>query len=295
MLHLLLKTLETAFRRNADPVRFLAICTAATVLSVAGMLLSARRDDLSLHNAGKPRFVIVQASLSSPGKPVVIPPKHRAPSNESGLLPVVVQPGILSKHQILADKVLRSLPPGCRENLRNFYVNYEKHPANRGLGGESTIIIVGTVSDQEFMALLIHECGHVEDLGGLRGTRDAGLTNFKDGNTPVYMNDPSMDFYQISWIAPNANHTDTRDDHFVSGYAASDPFEDFAEAFAFYALQQKEFKRLAEKNLVLRAKYEFMRNVVFGETAPVGVGQFVKGKSVPWDVTKLPYEWHAKK
>lgn len=293
-LHLLQKLFISAFRRHADPARSLHLCAAATALIVAGILVCAT-PEATVHRAATLRFLAPSLTISTPTKPLVVIPKHRAPSNDSGLLAIVDQSDILPRHRILADQVLRSLPPGCRESLKHFYVNYGKHPANRGLGGESTIIIIGTVSEREFMALLIHECGHVHDLGSLRGTREAGLTNFRDGNTPIYANDPSMDFYQISWLSPTANHTDTKDDHFVSGYAASDPFEDFAEAFAFYALHQKEFKRLAEKNLVLRAKYEFMRDVVFAGTGPVGTGQFVKGKGVPWDTTKLPYTWHAKK
>lgn len=227
---------------------------------------------------------------AAPSK-IVVPPKHRA----AAILPVVDQDDIRVNQRMLADQVLRALPSFCRDHLQNFYVLYEKNPKNRGLGGESTIIITGNVPDKEFMALLTHECGHVTDLGGIRGNPDSGETAFRDGNTPIYADDPSIRFYQISWLSATQRRKNAKDTDFVSGYAASDAFEDFAEAFAYYALQQKEFKRLAAKNPVLRAKYNFMEQVVFAETGPIANGSHIRGKRVPWDVTKLPYTWHAKR
>ncbi len=234
------------------------------------------------------------ASISSGygrnGRIVVIPRR-----TVNSLLPVVRQKDILEKHQILADRVLRSLPASCRENLRNFYVNYEAHPGNRGLGGESTMIVTGNVPDNEFMALVIHECGHVSDLGGLRGNDRNRPTSFFDGSTPIYGDDPSVAFYSISWLNARMMQPNMNDSDFVSGYAESDPFEDFAETFAYYALQQGEFQKLAEKNSVLRAKYDFMEQVVFANTPELAIGQHIRGSKVPWDVTKLPYVWHAKR
>jgi hypothetical protein len=212
----------------------------------------------------------------------------------AGLLPVVSQKDINERQQVLADKVLRALPASCRNSLQSFYVNYDLHPSNRGLGGESVIIVTGNVSDREFMALIVHECGHVADLGGIRGTVASGRSSFLDGNTPIYLDDPSVQFYQISWITSKVNQPGMNDKDFVSGYAMSDPFEDFAETFAYYALQQKEFAKLAQKNPVLKAKYDFMQQVVFSDGDRIAIGKHVRGKSVPWDVTKLPYVWIAK-
>lgn len=223
--------------------------------------------------------------------PIVIRPKHRA----AELLAVVQQPDIRSNHQKLADTVLRALPQYCRENLQNLYVSYDASNTNRGLGGESTIFVTGLVPDKEFMALITHECGHVTDLGGLKGSMQSGMTEFFDGTTPIYSDDLSLRFYRISWANAKTRKTGSKDKDFPSGYAMSDCFEDFAESFAFYALQEKEFARLAKTNVILAQKYAFMRDVVFAEVSPVGDGQFVRRNTVPWDVTRLPYEWHAKK
>lgn len=241
-----------------------------------------------LHAASRtPRFTTKTAV--SVKKKVAVTPRAAAAS----LLPVVDQEDIQARHRILADNVLRNLPSFCRASLKNFYVNYDKNAANRGLGGESTIIIIGTVPDNEFRALLVHECGHVTDLGGLRGSPVAPTSSFYDGNTPIYQNDPSLAFYQISWLTPNIYQPNSKESDFVSGYATTDPFEDFAETFAFYALQKTEFQRLARTNPVLKAKYDFMEQVVFSGTPDIASGTFKRGSRIPWDVTKLPFVWNA--
>ncbi len=224
-------------------------------------------------------------------KKTAVPPAHKA---AQGLLPVVNHEDILPHHRILADQVLRSLPSSCRDNLKNFYVNYEKNPKNRGLGGESTIIVAGNVPKLEFMALIVHECGHVVDLGALRGTPDSGYTAFFDGNTPIYGNDPSVAFYSINWIASETKRPGTKDTHFISGYAAADSFENFAEAYTAFALQNEAFKKLATTNSVMKAQYDFMEHVVFAGSEPIASGQYIPGKKLPWDVTRLPFTLHAK-
>lgn len=247
-----------------------------------------------LHAASPaPRFSVVGASIQTlPASTTVVKPKHYAASS---LLSVVNQDDIHADQRILADQVLRALPSWCRDNLKNFYVTYDPHASNRGLGGEDTIIVIGTVPANEFRALVTHECGHVSDLGGLRGTPNAGQSGFFDGNQPIFRNDPSVAFYQISWITGTINQPNTKATDFVSGYAESDPFEDFAETFAFYALHKKEFQRLAKANPVLKAKYDFMDLVVFSGNPEIASSTYKRGSRVPWDVTKLPYVWHAKK
>lgn len=235
--------------------------------------------------------------MAAPAKKVVIP-KHRA----AVLLPVVDQQDILPNHRLIADNTLRALPSACRDNLKNFYVTYDPTTENRGLGGASTIIIMGVVqksdpkkptliADREFRGLLVHECGHIVDLGGLKGTVAGGLTAFFDANEPIFGNDPSLGFYRISWTSAVAMKDDAKNSWFVSDYAKSDSFEDFAETFAFFVLQQKEFKRLAAKNPVLKAKYDWMQEHVFAGEPQLADGRYVRGKKAPWDVTKLAYIW----
>lgn len=220
----------------------------------------------------------------------IVRPKART----RALLTVVNQEDIRPEHRSLADQVLRALPSSCRNALQNFYVLYGDDVKNRGLGGASTIIVSGMTKPREFMALVTHECGHVADLGGLTGSPSAGTTAFVDAGTPMFADDPSIGFYSISWKSPTELKRGAKESDFVSGYALTDTWEEFAETFAYFALQRKEFARLAARNPVLKAKYDFMEQVVFAGTPEFAVGQHTRGRRAPWDVTMLPYVWHAK-
>ncbi len=205
------------------------------------------------------------------------------------LLPVVNQKDILAHHRELADSVLRAVNPGCAATLKTFYVRYD-NPEQRGLGGGSTIVITGNVGDDEFRALLVHECGHLIDLTAMNGTRAAGLTSFKDGNQQMYANDPSVAFYAISWISSNTKNRGAKDADFVSGYASYDIFEDFAETYTYYMLQRDAFVERAKTNAALRAKLAWMETYV--PSAPIGIG-VAWDKTVPWDATRIAYTWVA--
>jgi hypothetical protein len=257
--------------------RLLALAFALTLLG--GILVT----ELMIARAKAPASQFLHNAAVTRGHPA------------AGLLPVANQPDIQLKQRTLADKVLRALPEGCRQSLANLYVNYDKNPSNRGLGGASVIIVAGRVPDAEFMALLTHECGHVIDLGWLKGTSASGKSNFLDGNSPIWNDDPSVEFYEIGWVTSSIQQPGLTEADFVSGYAMSDPFEDFAESFAFFALHKKEFARLATKNANLKAKYDFMQKYVFTGSDTVADSKFIRGNKAPWDVTKLPYVWHAKK
>lgn len=220
------------------------------------------------------------------------PQASASPAAAPSLLPVVDQKDIHPEHRVLADGVLRALPAHCRNHLRNLYVLYDPTNTRRGLGGASTILVTGLVPALEFQALLIHECGHVTDLGALRGSEGAAPTPFVDGSTIMVADDPSVTFYKISWVTATKRAPGSRQTDFVSGYAATDAYEDFAEHFAFYALHREEFARQASDNPILAQKYSFMRDFVFGPSSDIAEGQFTRTASAPWDVTRLAYTWN---
>ena len=222
------------------------------------------------------------------GSPIPVPPKRT-------LLPVVDQEDIREEHKIIADQIFRMVPAACRNQLKSFYVRYD-NPKQRGLAGKSSIIVSGNVTEAEFRALLIHEfMGHVVDLGCLAGHAQAGASNFRDGTEVIYKDDLSVSFYEISWLTDKIQHANSHSNHFVTGYASWDPFEDFAETATYYVLQEDAFRVRAAKNATLAKKLAWMEMHIFTKqkTVATGLSQW-DGKSVPWDATKLPYEWHAK-
>lgn len=202
------------------------------------------------------------------------------------ILPIVDQPTITDNHKKIASAVLRALPAACRDNLQTFAVLY-RGATRRGLGGKTTIILDGSVPDEEFAALLVHECGHVIH-GNTHGTTTAGQTAFTDGPHPFYADSPMVAFWNISWKNSSTRLASSRDTDFVSGYAKSDPFEEFSETFAAYVLQRDSLRERAKSNDVIAAKLFWMDvNLPLVENA-VGDGTASWDGTVPWDVTKLP-------
>jgi len=126
------------------------------------------------------------------------------PSPSVELLPVVNQEDIRIHHREIADNVLRSLPAECTKKLENFYVRYDK-PKRRGLAGKKSIILDGTVPDDEFVALLIHEFGHITDLGCMEGSKEKAPSGYKDGSEIIYANDPKFAYSNISSIISPIN------------------------------------------------------------------------------------------
>ncbi|MBU2259099.1 putative zinc-binding metallopeptidase, partial [Patescibacteria group bacterium] len=206
-------------------------------------------------------------------------------------LPVVDQKDILLRHKILANEVLRSFPSACVAQLKNFYVRYD-NPSRRGLAGKTTIILSGKVADDEFKALLVHEFGHITDLGCMNGTDTHRPSPFKDGAEVINMDDPSVSFYSVSWTDSKTKRPGSSEEDFVSGYASWDPFEDFAETFAYFVLQKDAFRERARENPVIAAKYRWMQQNAFNNYSPIATGEHEWTGEVPWDVTKLAYSWN---
>lgn len=214
--------------------------------------------------------------------------KHVHEEIDAALLAVVNQEDILEKHRIIADDTLRTIDGRCREKLTNFYVRYD-NPESRGLGGGGTIILSGNVPDDEFRALLIHECAHVIDTGMWNGTAAAGASAFKDHGNAIFNDDKSLGFYMISWSDAETKKENMKKEDFVSGYASWNAFEDFAESFALYTLHKEEFEKRAEGNEVLMQKYLWLAANI-EQDVPVLSGYEWNG-TVPWDTTKLKYRW----
>lgn len=214
------------------------------------------------------------------------PPPSPAP--EPVLLAAVDQQDIKPHHRTLANAVLRALPSNCRRHLRNFYVKYADI-TQRGLGGKTTIIIDGTAPDTEFAGLLVHECGHVTH-GNLHGTPASGESTFRDGRNAIYNDAPVSSFFAISWMTESVLRRDAdKKTDFVSGYAQSDAFEDFAETFAMYILHRPALRERADTSPAIAAKLAWMETYLPTAENPLGESLYTWNRQVPWDVTRLPY------
>lgn len=208
-------------------------------------------------------------------------------SAASALLSIADQSGFSKHHRILASAILSTIPSPCRTYLKNFYITYDGS-TQRGLGGKTTIIIDGSVGDEEFTGLLVHECGHVTH-GNLLGSRTAGASGFKDGQDVFSADSPAAQFFAISWMTERVLRENVHAEDFVSGYARSDAFEDFAETFTAYVLHRDMLEERAAGNAAIAAKLRWMETYLPLTEDALGQSLFAWKGSVPWDVTKLPF------
>lgn len=163
----------------------------------------------------------------------------------------------------LVYRALLKLPPGHRNQLKELTLFYT-NDGRRGLGGSNSITLrCLNVDDSELVAVFLHEIGHLVDATYLTG-QSIATSGFSDFGTPVPADDPSARFFQISWQNEFTKKPYATELDFVSGYAESDPFEDFAETYAYFRLHGAEFRRLTETSTELRKKYDFMKREVFG-------------------------------
>ncbi len=101
----------------------------------------------------------------------------------------------------------------------------------------------------EVSKVLVHEIGHMIDIYAFR-------KNLKRA-------DPSEDFYRISWKDATTIKAGIPQKSFVSGYASTNQYEDFAESFTMYIFHNKEFLKRSEDNDYLKRKYNFLKTYVF--------------------------------
>jgi hypothetical protein len=74
---------------------------------------------------------------------------------------------------------------------------------------------------------------------------------------------------------------------FVSGYASTNQYEDFAESFTMYVFHNKEFLKRAQGNTLIQKKYTFLKSRIFWN---VFIGSAYEKDVIPkkvWDITKI--------
>lgn len=228
------------------------------------------------------RYVAQVSTLPAEPAPAPTP----APGITAHLDQVLRDSPMTDHHRDLARATLSLLPADCQDKFETFSVLYD-NPKNRGLAGRGVVIVAGNVPDGEFVGLLLHEAiGHYQDITCMTGDARSGLSAFRDGEDPIYRNDPSVSFYSISWMDQNTRKPEAHEEDFVSGYAyQSDNFEDLAESMTYFIAQHDAFVARAEKNPVLKAKLDWL------ETHMTGRGGLIPGSAwngeIPWDATKL--------
>ncbi len=146
--------------------------------------------------------------------------------------------------------------------------HFQDSQGRRGSAGHTNVKLntekIG--SYQEYWEVLTHELGHIVDLGVIQGkqkTKDPLFTEF--GQVQWAIDDPSLNFYSVSWQAENIRKKQVSFKDFVSGYAMQGVYEDFAESINMYFNHHALFVALAKENSALNAKYQFIHTLFGGE------------------------------
>lgn len=130
------------------------------------------------------------------------------------------------------------------------------------------------LSKEELLSVFVHEFWHYIDI------------YFLADNS---WNDVSQRFYDISWKSTKVVLSSQSQWDFVSGYAMSNKYEDFAESFVYFVLHNGDFAEKAKKSDSLEQKYDFLKKYVFAD------GEFINTNfSTDWitldyyrDITKI--------
>lgn len=152
---------------------------------------------------------------------------------------------------------------------------FQREP--RGRMRDAQISLSPYVSrDSEFTKLFVHELAHYIDI----------YTIVSDKNGV----DVSDNFYTISWQKPTTKRSGEWTMDFVSGYAAANQYEDFAESMVFYIFHNATFADRWLRSESLRQKYLFFANSLFPRWYFQGT-DFSIGRvpSYVWDTTKVAY------
>lgn len=134
---------------------------------------------------------------------------------------------------------------------------------------------------KEALSVSIHEFWHFYDIYILQ------KWVFKD---------LSDDFYRISWDERNILKNWVKIEDFVSGYAMTNMYEDFAESFNFYVLHNKDFEIKAKFSPKLQQKYDYFKKYIFTNNEFV-TDEFyipIKEKNI-WDTTKQDFDFEKLK
>lgn len=164
------------------------------------------------------------------------------------------------------------------KNLK-FDVDFYKSKSNirwRYTNNVIKIFDTENLPKEELLSVFIHELWHYFDVKYLE---------------KQVLFDLSDKFYNISWSDTKTikNWSDKKD--FVSWYAMTNKFEDFAESFNYYILFNDDFREKTAKSEKLQKKYDFFSKYIFrnDEFKKTNFRTFEKNLDYYWDTTKIKF------
>lgn len=126
------------------------------------------------------------------------------------------------------------------------------------------------IDNKEFTALLIHEIAHYIDIN--------------------YLWSEAIAFKNLSWQSTKVIKKWQTEKDFVSWYAMTNKYEDFAESLTFYVLHNELFYKKALKSDYLMNKYLFFKENLFNKdfkNTKFTLSKNDENKKYHWDTTKI--------
>lgn len=134
----------------------------------------------------------------------------------------------------------------------------------------------GYTPNDELVNVFTHELAHYIDIYFL---------------TKKVFNDPSEGFYAISWKNTSTIIAGQKNKDFVSGYAMTNKYEDFAESMTYYIFANEEMRERAKNSFSLKKKYEFFERSIFKNNEFKNTNfSNNNAKRYYWDITKISFD-----
>lgn len=155
-----------------------------------------------------------------------------------------------------------------------------------------TIYLWLVKSNKELFDVLTHELWHIIDLWIINWVDDKKSNTYTEFGKPAFnIDDLSIQYYELNRLSEKTRKNNASFKDFVSWYAMSDPFEDFAESVNMYINHHELFKKMAKTNYVLSKKFEFMNKIFWQNHIFNGSEKLHKldedPTRRPWDSTKI--------
>lgn len=143
---------------------------------------------------------------------------------------------------------------------------------------------------REYREVLTHEFWHTIDLWAVHWSatkKHSWFTEF--WKTMRSTDDPSIAFYEISWLNENTRKRNASFKDFVSGYGMKNIYEDFAECNNLRINHNLLFQALAENNEILAQKYAYFQDLYNNERFDDNADSATTASTTkrPWDTTRI--------
>jgi len=135
---------------------------------------------------------------------------------------------------------------------------------------------INNMEVNEFSSVWIHEFWHFIDLYFFK---------------KEILTDKSNYFYKISWDWVKTLKPWLKQLDFVSGYAMTNKYEDFAESFTYFVLHNSDFLKKTANSKILKQKYIFFSKYLFKDKEFLKTDFSINNKILDYyrDITKIDF------